>query len=841
MTNETMNKEANEQHEAGVMAAPCPKSVELLAPAGNMECLHAAVKAGADAVYLGAGHFNARRGADNFSLENLAEACDYAHLRGVKIYLTLNTVVLPSELPDALELARQAYRCGVDAFIVQDIGISIELSRIMPDVEVHVSTQMNIHDEDGLRAAAALGATRVTLARELSLAEIARLHELAEELGVELESFAHGALCICYSGQCFMSSLVGGRSANRGRCAQACRLPYELHNRALRKTLDAPGEHLLSPKDLCTANLIPELLHAGVASLKIEGRMKSPEYVQAVVGVYRAVIDRVEAAIDRDGIDSVIASDAPELRASEEEMNVLSEAFSRGFTTAYLKGKRGNEIMSYGRPNNRGVFVGRVAKVREGLVFIDPETELHVGDLIEFWTNRGHFVHTIGEFKTDRAGRVFFPVERAVGKGDRVFRVRNAEAAFVDDDKLPSVAVCARAELRIGQPALLTFTVAAGDASVTVEGPEVEAARTKAITEEEVREHIDRMGTTPFYLSSLEIDLDEGVGMGFSMLHKLRARAAEELQETILAHYHARKLERTPSRAFAPVVRKGWCKVAALATNPACARAAKRAGADLIYVPAANYRRGEAVIAGQLSDTAEQAGYPKQCIPVLPTVSQMFDEEKRNGFDIWKRVKADKPVMVENLGQLLHATEMGAAPEVGPHIPVTNKLDLQVMADLGAQRVWLSPELSLVQIEELGDMAPMPLGLTIMGQTELMVTEHCLLMSQGPCNQKCAECARRKSPHYLKDRKGYEMPVITDCTGRSHLYNAVQMDVAHLMPEIIGADVSTVLVDTTLMNVKETTEKVARAVRARDIAQKDGNKVAKAEGATSGHLFRGVS
>ena len=841
MTNETMNKEANEQHEAGVMAAPCLKNVELLAPAGNMECLHAAVKAGADAVYLGAGHFNARRGADNFSLENLAEACDYAHLRGVKIYLTLNTVVLPSELPDALELARQAYRCGVDAFIVQDIGISIELSRIMPDVEVHVSTQMNIHDEDGLRAAAALGATRVTLARELSLAEIARLHELAVELGVELESFAHGALCICYSGQCFMSSLVGGRSANRGRCAQACRLPYELHNRALRKTLDAPGEHLLSPKDLCTANLIPELLHAGVASLKIEGRMKSPEYVQAVVGVYRAVIDRVEVAIDRDGIDSVVASDAPELRASEEEMNVLSEAFSRGFTTAYLNGKRGNEIMSYGRPNNRGVFVGRVAKVREGLVFIDPETELHVGDLIEFWTNRGHFVHTIGEFKTDRAGRVFFPVERAVGKGDRVFRVRNAEAAFVDDDKLPSVAVCARAELRIGQPALLTFTVAAGDASVTVEGPEVEAARTKAITEEEVREHIDRMGTTPFYLSSLEIDLDEGVGMGFSMLHKLRARAAEELQETILAHYHARKLERTPSRAFAPVVRKGWCKVAALATNPACARAAKRAGADLIYVPAANYRRGEAVIAGQLSDTAEQAGYPKQCIPVLPTVSQMFDEEKRNGFDIWKRVKADKPVMVENLGQLLHATEMGAAPEVGPHIPVTNKLDLQAMADLGAQRVWLSPELSLVQIEELGDMAPMPLGLTIMGQTELMVTEHCLLMSQGPCNQKCTECARRKSPHYLKDRKGYEMPVITDCTGRSHLYNAVQMDVAHLMPEIIGAGVSTVLVDTTLMNVKETTEKVARAVRARDIAQKDGNKVAKAEGATSGHLFRGVS
>lgn len=840
MSKENMNEAHGAQPEAANrQPVTCPKKVELLAPAGNMACLHAAVKAGADAVYLGAGHFNARRGADNFSLEDLAQACDYAHLRGVKIYLTLNTVVLPSELPDALELARQAYRCGVDAFIVQDIGISIELGRILPDVEVHVSTQMNIHDEDGLRAAAALGASRVTLARELSLEEIARLHEVAEELGIELESFAHGALCICYSGQCFMSSMVGGRSANRGRCAQACRLPYELHNRALRKNLDAPGEHLLSPKDLCTADLIPELLQAGVASLKVEGRMKSPDYVQAVVGVYRAVIDRVEAAVAQQGIDTVCASDSAELRATEEEHAVLSEAFSRGFTTAYLKGKRGNEIMSYGRPNNRGVFVGRVAKVREGLVFIDPETELHEGDIIEFWTNRGHFVHTIGAFKTDRAGRVFFPVERAVGKGDRVFRVRNAEAAFIDDDKLPSVAVNARAELHIGQPARLTFSASGCEAAV--EGPVVEAARTKAISEEEVREHIDRMGTTPFYLASLEIELDEGVGMGFSLLHKLRARAAEELQDAILVQYHSRKLERTPAREFAPTMRKGWCKVAALATNPACARAAKRAGADLIYVPATNYRRGEAVIAGQLSDTAEQAGYPKQCIPVLPTVSQMFDEEKRNGFDIWKRVKVDKPVMVENLGQLLHATEMDAAPEVGPHIPVTNKLDLQAMADLGAQRVWLSPELSLVQIEELGDMAPMSLGLTIIGQTELMVTEHCLLMSQGPCNQKCAECARRKSPHYLKDRKGYEMPVITDCTGRSHLYNAVQMDVAHLMPEIISAGVSAVLVDTTLMNVKETTEKVSRAVRARDIAQKDGNKVAKAEGATSGHLFRGVS
>lgn len=829
--------------------------VELLAPAGNMACLHAAVQAGADAVYLGAGHFNARRGADNFTFDDLAQACDYAHLRGVKIYLTLNTIVLPSEVEDALELARQAYRCGVDAFIVQDIGISLELRRILPDCEVHVSTQMNTHTEDGIQAAAALGASRVTLARELSFEEISRLSQLARELGMEVEVFAHGALCICYSGQCFMSSMVGGRSANRGRCAQACRLPYTLHNVALRKTLDAPGDHLLSPKDLCTIDVLPELIEAGATSLKIEGRMKSPEYVKSVVGVYRQVLDRALAWLEeasRAELDcgSIELTGTPlNPRATEAEHQILSEAFSRGFTTAYLEGQRGNEIMSYGRPNNRGVFVGRVTQAKEGKVTLEAEEELHVGDAIEFWTNRGHFVHTIESFgnteESSRSGKITLRVDRAVGKGDRVFRVRNAKAAFVDDSRMPTVPVKAEVKLHLGQPAQLSFT--AYDAirnrpvTVQVEGPLVEAARTKAITSSEVHDHIDRMGTTPFSLTSLDIALDEGVGMGFSVLHKLRARAAEELQDALLAYYHERTLEKVPQRAFAAPLRKGGCKVGVIATNPACARAAKRAGADFIYVPALNYRRGEAVIAGQLSGTAEQAGYPKQCIPVLPTVSHMFDEELRGGFDIWNRVRADKPVVVENFGQLIRAGELGALPEVGPHIPVTNRFDLQAMADLGAQRIWLSPELSLIQIEELGEVSPVPLGVTIMGSTELMVTEHCLLMSQGPCNQKCANCARRKSPHHLKDRKGYEMTVITDVTGRSHLYNAVSLDIAHLAPELIQAGVSAFMVDTTLMNVSETTKKVQRAVRARDIALKSGDKVSKAEGATSGHLFRGVS
>ena len=214
--------------------------VELLAPAGNMAALHAAVAGGADAVYLGLETFNARRGADNFTLETLREACDFAHLRGVSIYVTMNTIILPDEVGEALECVRQAYRAGADGFIVQDIGLAAEISRTLPEASLHLSTQMNTHNLAGVRAAARLGAERITLAREVSLDEIALLCAAAAEEGMEVEVFAHGALCVCYSGQCFMSSMIGGRSANRGMCAQACRLPEE-PSLAGRSLAFAPG------------------------------------------------------------------------------------------------------------------------------------------------------------------------------------------------------------------------------------------------------------------------------------------------------------------------------------------------------------------------------------------------------------------------------------------------------------------------------------------------------------------------------------------------------------------------------------------------------------------------
>lgn len=819
-------------------------SVELLAPAGGAEALHAAVAGGADAVYLGLDAFNARRNADNFTLETLGEACDYAHLRGVRVYVTLNTAILPSEVDRALECARQAYRAGADAFIVQDVGVAAELARSLPQARLHISTQMNTHNAAGIEAAAKLGARRVTLARELSLAEVEHLAGVASGLGLEVEAFAHGALCVCYSGQCFMSSMIGGHSANRGLCAQACRLPYELRNRAQRKELPSPGEHLLSPQDLCAIDLMPELVAAGAASLKIEGRMKSADYVFAVTSAYRAVLDRVLAA----HATGEAAENDP-VRATGDERRALEEAFSRGFTTAYLTGQRGNDIMSYGRPNNRGVFVGRVAYARDGVAAIAAEEELHEGDVLEFWTNKGHFAHTLGPLETDKAGNVRTAPQRAVGKGDRVFRVRNAATGFADDPLAPRVRVVGSARLRIGEPLRIEFRLAgaeadAADAIGVAEGDVVEAARTKAVAATDVRAHIDRLGQTPFQLDALDIDLDENVGIGFSQLHRVRADALDNLSASLLAPYRNRALPRVQERPrWVPAERRG-CTVAAWVTNPACARAAKRAGADTVYVPALNYKRGEAVIAGQRTGTAEQAGYPKQCVTALPVVDHdpvAGTREDLLGFDPWRYVKPGKPVLAESLGAVQRAAELGAVVEAGPHLPLVNRLSLETMADWGIERVWLSPELTLGQVADLAENAPVALGLTIMGAQELMVCEHCLLMSQGPCNERCDECARRKSPHYLKDRKDYEFPVVTDALGRSHVYNGVVLDVAQVVPDLIAAGLSALMVDATLMNVEETAAAVARAVRARDVAQRDGNALAKTPGTTSGHLYRGVS
>jgi putative protease len=256
---------------------------ELLAPAGGRDAFYAALVNGADAVYLGLSDLNARRNAENFTLESLAEATRAAHLSGVRVYLAANTLILPDEMTGALGLVADAWEAGVDAVIVQDLGLMSLLAKQMPEVRIHASTQVNAHDSAMLDVLQGLGCERVTLAREVAMPDIARF--CARPAGPEIEVFVHGAICFCYSGQCLMSSMIGGRSANRGVCAQPCRMPYKLVN-GDDEVADVPGDYLLSPKDLSGIEMLPALVTAGVSSLKIEGRMKSPEYVALVTGAY---------------------------------------------------------------------------------------------------------------------------------------------------------------------------------------------------------------------------------------------------------------------------------------------------------------------------------------------------------------------------------------------------------------------------------------------------------------------------------------------------------------------------------------------------------------------------
>ncbi len=397
--------------------------VELLAPAGSKEALTAAVEAGANAVYLAGSQFGARAYASNFDADGLREAVRYAHLRGTAIHVTVNTIVDEEELPALAEYLRFLYEIGADAVLVQDLGVAKLAGELVPALPLHASTQMTVHNLEGVRALEELGFSRVVLSRELSLKEIRYICAHAK---AEIETFMHGALCVCYSGQCLMSSLIGGRSGNRGRCAQPCRLPYALVDEGGRNLLDGKaGEYLLSPRDMNTIDVLPELISAGVRSLKIEGRMKRPEYVATVVDTYRQAIDRYE----RHG----------SYRVTEEQHRRLAQIFNRDFTTAYLEGTPGKDMMSDRRPNNRGLLIGRVTAYdrEKKRVTVRLSEELSIGDQVDFWVKVGGRVTAHIDALSDGKGsslsggmpkqEVCFTVPSAVRVHDRVFKVYDAK------------------------------------------------------------------------------------------------------------------------------------------------------------------------------------------------------------------------------------------------------------------------------------------------------------------------------------------------------------------------------------------------------------------------------
>lgn len=518
------------------------KKRELLAPAGSYDALVAAVQGGADAVYLSGKSFGARKFASNFDLEEMEVAVRYCHIRNVKVYVTVNILVKDAEIEALINYIGKLYTIDVDAVIVQDIGVLKLIKSHYPDFECHGSTQMTLHNIDDVRVAQSLGLKRVVLARELSVGEI---QHIIDQTGVEVEAFVHGALCISYSGQCLMSSMIGGRSGNRGRCAQACRKQYDLvtydEKDGIQETLKKG--YLLSPKDLSAASEIDKILESGIYSYKIEGRMKGPEYTYQVVSTYRKMID----AFNDDHMSQEILS---------ESMEALSKVFNREFTKGLLLGDQQKNRMSTDTPSNKGYYVGEVVTYNEKRqqLSLRLAEELSVGDDVQI-RREGKSVGARVEhvFIGDDKEKIGFqgqliriPFKHKAFSGEKIYKTYDKVLAseihqWLDKERL-KFGVDVKVTLIEGKPLELTVEDERGN-SVCVTGERlVEKAMKVALSEDRIKEQINKIGDTPFYVKTCVITSDEGVTLPIKEINRVRREALEVLQTKRSLVYPDRKM-----------------------------------------------------------------------------------------------------------------------------------------------------------------------------------------------------------------------------------------------------------------------------------------------------------
>lgn len=518
------------------------KRPELLAPAGNWECAKAAVENGADAIYFGLERFNARMRAENFTEADLPELMQYLHRRGVKGYVTLNTLIFPRELTQAEQYIRTAIAAGADAVIVQDIGICRLIRHISPDFPIHASTQMTITSAAGVEFARSIGCNLVVLARECSLKEINKIQSQLACRGISLplEVFVHGALCVAYSGQCLTSEALGGRSANRGECAQACRMPYELIVDG--KTVNlGDKKYLLSPQDLAGLDVLPELVASGLSSLKIEGRLKSPEYVANVTRVYRQALDRI---IEQSHNSQDLGKQHEQAAFSQERYN-LEMAFSRGLYTGWLRGINNQELVHARFGKKRGVYLGEVIQIKNNQVTLLAKAPVKPGDGVVFdcgnpeAKEEGGFVHAVevkGKEVVLKFGRRDLNWRR-VHVGNKVWKTsdRLLEQQLRQSFSSGTPKFQRPIQIQVYGEAGQNLTAIARDeigrlVQIQSSMP-LAPARTKPLTRETLQQQFGRLGNTPFYLSDLSNHLHGSVMLPISELNRIRREIVTQLEQ----------------------------------------------------------------------------------------------------------------------------------------------------------------------------------------------------------------------------------------------------------------------------------------------------------------------
>ncbi len=726
--------------------------IELLSPSGDMECVIAAVKAGADAVYLGWKLFGARSSSKNFTIEELKEAIRYCHIRGVKVYVTVNTLIFNDEMKKLLKYIEKLYAIDADALIIQDLGVLAIVKKYFGDFECHASTQMTLHNSLGARAAMDMGIDRVVAAREMELSEI---EAMIKSEGAEVEVFIHGALCISYSGQCLMSSVIGGRSGNRGTCAQPCRRQYELLETTSEQEAVLDNGYLLSTKDLCSAYGLKEIVASGVSSLKIEGRMKSPEYVFFVTRFYRNAL----SAIEKGGIPLF----------EPEDMKEMAQIFNRKFTKGFIMSEEKGGLVNSESPGNRGVALGTAKAEANGKIYISLKEPLSLGDGIQFrrgsetygcrMDNRNWYGN---ELEAKMPGEIFEIENRWRMKGVyEAFKTYDSslERRLAIEMNKAEKRVPLSMEVRaiLGEPFYISFKDRDGRKVEVLSEYIVQEAAKRPTGRDVMEEKLGRLGASAYSLEESVYEMDDGIYVPVSVLNETRRKAADLMDEKrALIHTERKPVEtfKEEERTLKPYVAER--KVSVTARTISQVKAALSEGADRIYFKGSENL--EEVL--RLSDKVVYSPFK---ISGDGEIKEMLLLVKRLGL---------KEIQLGNIGQMRALRDSGMIIHGDFSLNTANDYSLRLLEEAFPEigSICLSPEMNLSQIRGLSPSAA-DQEMIVYGRLPVMTLNHCPLnKSFGLCLEN--GCENRKLS--LRDAKGYEFPMrLKNC--RAEIFNSVRI------------------------------------------------------------------
>ena len=807
--------------------------MELLAPAGTMENFMAALESGADAIYLGGKVFNARAHAANFGIDELREAVRLAHILDVSVYVTVNILIGDTELKDLEQYIKDLDSIGVDAIIVQDLAVAEIAKRVAPNIHLHGSTQMTAATLDAVRFYESLGFTRVVLARELSLKEI---QHICKHCKAEIEVFVHGALCVCYSGQCLMSSFIGGRSGNRGACAQPCRLPYELLDSKGESVLPKHEAYLLSPKDLNYSEHMNELVAAGVTSFKVEGRMKKVSYVRQVIGTYREILD--EASIH------------------ENQRKALASGFNRGFSTAYLEDTVGRQMMTVVAPNHQGKPIGE-SYTKKGEVYLSLTEPIEQGSLVKILQSNGSVTYyTVDDEWTCVSDTLYKgrPAEGlAVGQLYLASTPKNAKSRGLQEftrkyDMSVYLSVGSNGETNYTE---LTAILDSG-LSVTVTNEYVPAIANKVPTSlEKVTEQLGRLGNTLFRLSY--VDIPDGPYMWpASVLNALRRDAVTALETALITHHveswqalqvtgdvdYDFKAQHELSYDTCPMISARVDEIEGV-------KAAISGGAQKIVF--GGDRLSRTPYALSIYDEVARLCAQSDMICTFATPRVVKDDEVEAYKHTLEAIVQARPdsISIHVPQALLWLRELGytGAIEADTGLNIFNTPTLHFWEQLHISCVNPSQELTLKQITELAKHSHVPIETMIHGYTEMMISEYCAIASfvgtgsKVNCPMSCV-----KESYSLKDRKGEIFPIRTDPYCRMHIMNSHEMDMRAYVPMLLQKGISILRVDGRHMKPSYVKDIVSQYVGiAMGTMEAPPKKIdSQGESITRGHYFRGI-